>query len=278
MERLVDGLAFAEGPRWHDGRLWYSDMLNQRVETVTLDGQRATVCEVANDPSGLGFLPDGRLLVVSMRDRRLLRVEPDGELVEHANLWDLASFHLNDMVVDARGRAYVGNFGFDLHGGGAPALAEVIAVEPDGSARVVAPEMQFPNGSVITPDGKTLIVAESMGRDLVAFTITDDGDLVDRRVWADLGDGVPDGICLDAEGAVWYADPRAGDCVRVTEGGREVGRVGTDRPAFACALGGPERRHLFVLTSDDSSPDTAPAAASAAIDVVEVEVPGAGIP
>ena len=145
-------------------------------------------------------------------------------------------------------------------------------------ARVVAGEMQFPNGTVVTPDGSTLIVAQSMGRDLVAFTIADGGELVDRRVWADLGGGVPDGICLDAEGAVWYADPRGGDCVRVVEGGREVGRVETGRPCFACALGGPERRHLFVLTAEDSSPETAPQLLTGRIDVVEVEVPGAGIP
>jgi sugar lactone lactonase YvrE len=278
MERVVEGLAFAEGPRWHHGRLWYSDMHRQVVEAVTLDGERETICEVPKDPSGLGFLPDGRLLVVSMQDRRLLRLEPDGELVEHANLWDLASFHLNDMVVDRTGRAYVGNFGFDLHGGGSPALAELIAVEPDGTARVVAGDLKFPNGAVLTPDGATLIVAESTGRDLLAFTIVDGGDLVDRRVWADLGTGVPDGICLDAEGAVWYADPVGGDCVRVAEGGEELDRVETGRPCFACALGGPERRHLFLLTADDSSPETAPQALSSRIETVEVAVPGAGIP
>ncbi len=278
MERVVQGLAFAEGPRWHDGRLWYSDMHRQVVESVTLDGDRATICEVPQDPSGLGFLPDGRLLVVSMRDRRLLRQEVDGSLVEHADLSGLASFHLNDMVVDQRGRAYVGNFGFDLHGGAEADFAELILVEPDGTARVAADRMKFPNGTVITPDGTTLIVGQSTGRDLVAFTITDDGDLVDRRTWADLGDGVPDGICLDAAGAVWYADPVGGDCVRVVEGGREVDRISTGRPCFACALGGPDRRHLFMLTADTSSPGVTAPALSAAIDVVEVEVPGAGLP
>ena len=278
MERLVEGLAFGEGPHWHTDRLWYSDMHRRVVETVTLDGDRETICEVPNDPSGLGFLPDGSVLIVSMRDRRLLRLEPGGELVEHATLWDLASFHLNDMVVDDEGRAYVGNFGFDLHSGGSPAMAELIAVEPDGSSRVVAGDMKFPNGTVITPDRSTLIVGESTGGDLLAFTIAEGGDLVDRRVWADLGGGVPDGICLDAEGAVWYADPIRGDCIRVAEGGRELQRVETGRPCFACALGGPERRHLFVLTADDSSPETAATALSGRIDVVEVAVPGAGIP
>jgi sugar lactone lactonase YvrE len=278
LERLVEGLAFAEGPRWHGGRLWYSDMHRRVVEAVTLDGDRETVCEVANDPSGLGFLPDGRLLVVSMRDRRLLRREDDGRLVEHADLSGLASFHLNDMVVDRIGRAYVGNFGFDLHHGAAPAFAELIAVEPDGSARVAAKRMKFPNGTVITPDGKTLIVGQSTGRDLVAFTISEGGDLVDRRQWADLGDGVPDGICLDAEGAVWYADPRNGACVRVAEGGRELDRVDTGRGCFACALGGPDRRHLFLATADDSSPEGSAARLTGRIEVVEVDAPGAGTP
>ena len=278
MELLIDGLAFAEGPRWHDGWLWYSDMHRGVVERVDLDGRREQVCEVANDPSGLGFLPDGRLLVVSMRDRRLLRLEPDGQLVEHADLWDLASWHCNDMVVGGDGRAYVGNFGFDLLAGADPAPAELIAVEPDGSARVVATDMRFPNGTVITPDGSTLIVGQSFGRDLVAFTIDGDGGLVDRRQWADLGRGVPDGICLDAEGAVWYADPVHGGCVRVAEGGAELGRVDTGRKCFACALGGPERRHLFALTADGSSPEAAARELSGRIEVVEVEVPGAGWP
>lgn len=278
MTRVVDGLAFGEGPRWRDGKLWYSDMHRGVVETVTLDGERAQICEVQNDPSGLGFLPDGRLLVVSMRDRRLLRLEPDGSLVEHANLWDLASFHLNDMVVTASGRAYVGNFGFDLQARAEFAAAELIAVEPDGSARVVADGMAFPNGTVITQDETTLIVAQSFGRDLVAFSIEDDGSLTNRRQWADLGTGTPDGICLDAEGAVWYADPVHGDCVRVGEGGEELDRVETELKAFACMLGGPERRHLFMLTADGSSPEESVTTMSGRIDAVEVAVPGAGWP
>ncbi len=278
MKLLVEGLAFAEGPRWHDGYLWYSDMHRQVVERVDLEGRREQVCEVPNDPSGLGFLPDGRLLVVSMRDRRLLRLEADGSLVEHTNLWDLASWHLNDMVVDDEGRAYVGNFGFDLVSGAKPSPAELILVEPDGSARVVADGMKFPNGTVITPDGSTLIVAQSAGRDLVAFTIGDDGSLSDRRVWADLNGGTPDGICLDAEGAVWYADPVGGDCVRVGEGGKELDRVVTGRKAFACMLGGPERRHLFMLTADGSVPEKAVRSLSGRIEMVEVMVAGAGTP
>ena len=278
MITLVEGLAFPEGPRWREDRLWYSDMHRQVVETVTLDGEREEVCRIPNDPSGLGFLPDGRLLVVSMTDRKIMRMENDGSLVVHADLFELASFHLNDMVVDAQGRAYVGNFGFDLHNGAEPLPAELILVEPDGSARVAAEDMQFPNGSVITPDGSTLIVGQSFGGDLLAFPIADDGDLGDRWQWAHLGGGVPDGICLDAEGAVWYADPVQGGCVRVAEGGVELQQVATDYDCFACMLGGPERKHLFLLTSEDSSPATAAAAASGRIEVVEVDVPGVGWP
>jgi sugar lactone lactonase YvrE len=277
-EVLVDGLAFAEGPRWHDGRLWYSDMHRRVVEAVGLDGRVETMVEVPDDPSGLGWLPDGRLLVVAMRDRRLLRLEPDGSLVTHADLSGLASFHCNDMVVDAHGRAYVGNFGFDLHGGAPPAFAELVLVEPDGSARVVADRMKFPNGTVITPDGSTLIVGQSTGRDLVAFDIGADGSLAGRRVWADLDDGVPDGICLDADGAIWYADPVNGGCHRVAEGGAVLDTVDTDRLAFACMLGGPQRRHLFILTSRTSAPGETTAQRSSRVEVTEVPVPGAGWP
>jgi sugar lactone lactonase YvrE len=278
LEVLVDGLAFGEGPRWHEGRLWYSDMHRRVVEAVDLDGRVETIVEVPNDPSGLGWLPDGRLLVVSMRDRTLQRLEPDGSLVTHADLWNLASYHCNDMVVDGRGRAYVGNFGFDLHAGGPPAFAELVLVEPDGSARVVADRMKFPNGTVITPDGSTLVVGQSTGRDLVAFDVEADGSLTNRRVWAELGDGTPDGICLDADGAIWYADPVRGGAHRVAEGGRVLDRIDTDRNAFACMLGGPERRHLFVLTSETSSPLDSVERLSARIEVVEVDVPGAGWP
>lgn len=277
-DALVEGLAFGEGPRWHEGRLWYSDMHRHVVEAVDLDGNVETIVEVPNNPSGLGWLPDGRLLVVSMLDRKVLRQESDGTLVTHADLGELASYHCNDMVVDGSGRAYVGNFGFDLNNGAPPEFAELVLVEPDGSARVVAREMQFPNGTVITPDGSTLIVAESTGRDLLAFDIGPDGGLDNRRVWADLGGGVPDGICLDAEGAIWYADPRRGGCHRVAEGGEVLQTVETDRPAFACMLGGPERRHLFVLTARTASAEEARSALSGRIEVLEVDVPGAGWP
>jgi sugar lactone lactonase YvrE len=206
----------------------------------------------------LGWLPDGRLLVVSMRDRRVLRLEPDGTLVTHADLSALASYFCNDMVVDGQGRAYVGNFGFDLHHGAPPAFAELILVEPDGSARVVADQMKFPNGTVITPDGRTLIVGESTGRDLVAFDIDDDGGLSGRRVWADLGAAVPDGICLDADGAVWFADPSRGGCHRVAEGGEVLGALGPDR----VRRGGRTRRRLALSPQPPAPGPAAPGPAA----------------
>ena len=281
MRTIADGHTFLEGPRWRDGHLVMSDFFTGRV--LSLDpatGEVETVVQLDGDwPSGLGWLPDGRLLVVSMQRRQLLRQEADGTLAVHADLSSLASFHCNDMVVDAVGRAYVGNFGFGLHGPDpTPAPGELIRVDPDGTATVVDDDMRVPNVSVITPDGSTLIVGQSMASDLVAFTIGDDGSLGDKRVWADLGELVPDGICLDAEGAVWFADPRAGGVHRVAEGGELLQTVDTERPAFACMLGGADRRTLFVLTAATSHPDSAPEARSARVLSTEVEVPGAGLP
>ncbi len=283
---LITGLAFSEGPRWHDGRLFFSDMHNRVVQAATLDadGMGATletICEVPGDPSGLGWLPDGRMLISSMLDRRLLRLEPTGEIVEHADLSSLASWHINDMVVDTTGRAYVGNFGFDLHG--PPpwdvAPAEIVIVEPDGAARIGDDDVLFPNGSVITPDGATLIVGQTFGNELLAWDIDPEtGDLSNRRQWADLGERRPDGICLDANGAIWIAEPVTGGCFLIAEGGEVIDTIETDDKAFACMLGGPERRHLFVLTSAEDDPAKTVAAASGKISVVEVEVPGAGWP
>lgn len=275
---LLESRAFLEGPRWRDGRLFVSDMHRNVVEAVDLEGNVEVVCEVPNNPSGLGWLPDGRLLVASMLDRTVMRLEPDGTLVAHADLSELASGYINDMVVDDIGRAYVGNFGFDLHNGAEFAAAELVIVEPDGSARLGAGDMAFPNGTVITPDGSTLIVGQSFGRDLVAFDIEANGDLSNRRQWADLGKGTPDGICLDAEGAVWYADPVKGGCVRVAEGGEVLERVETPALAYACMLGGLERRDLFMCVSTTSSPHETLDAMSASVVVVEVDTPGAGIP
>lgn len=269
---LLDGLAFPEGPRWRDGRLWFSDVLAAEVRAVDLTGDVETIATVPGLPSGLGWLPDGRLLVVSVDDRRLLRLD-EGGLVEHADLGALASFGCNDMVVDAAGRAWVG--ACDNAGIPTPALSELLVVEPDGTARVADPAMAFPNGAVVTPDQSTLIVAETFGSRLTAFRIDAGGVAADRRVWADLAGGVPDGIALDAEGAVWYADPVHNECVRVREGGAVLDRVPTPQPCFACALGGPDGTTLFLLTSGSTDHVRNRAERPGRISTVAVDVPAA---
>lgn len=276
---LLDDLVFPEGPRWRDGRLWFSDMHAREVVAVDESGARETIAEVPGSPSGLGWLPDGRLLVVSMEDRRVLRLE-DGRLVEHADLAALAPFHLNDMVVDARGNAYVGNFGFDLHGGERLARTCLILVTPDGAVRVVADGLAFPNGSVVTPDGRSLIVAESFRRALTAFDVEADGSLANRRRWAEVSFN-PDGIALDADGCIWAAHPiRPGGFLRVAPGGAIVDRI--DLPdvvgGFACALGGADRRTLFLLEAREPNPAKSPPRGNGRIRTVRVEVPGVGIP
>ncbi|MFI5319748.1 MAG: SMP-30/gluconolactonase/LRE family protein [Myxococcota bacterium] len=281
LEPWLDGFAFLEGPRWHAGRLWFSDMHAQRVYAASEDGAVEAVARVPECPSGLGWLPDGRLLVVSMEDRKLLRREPDGELVTHADLSAVATYHCNDLVVDARGRAYVGNFGFDLHTQQKPRAAKLALVQPDGAVSVAASALEFPNGAVITPDGHTLIVAESFGRRLSAFEIdAASGALSKRRVWAALSDGaVPDGICLDAEGAIWVASPMSRELVRVHEGGRVSQRIACgERMAIACMLGGADRRTLFALTSTSIEPGECRRTRSARIERLRVDVPGAGLP
>jgi len=183
---VLDGLAFPEGPRWHDGRLWFSDQHDKRVVAMSVDGAAETIVEVPQQASGLGWLPDGRLLVVSMLDRKVMRLESDGSLVVHADLSGLAPGSCNDMVVDARGRAYVGNFGFDMYAGEKPRDTCVIAVEPDGTARVAAEGLAFPNGSTISPDGRQLLVGESVGARISAFDIDQNGALSNHRIWADV--------------------------------------------------------------------------------------------
>ncbi len=274
---VLDGLAFAEGPRWRGDRLWFSDMHDHGVLSVTPEGRTQRHYEVPQRPSGLGWMPDGRLLVVSMVDRRLL-IEREGVLEEHADLSELARFHCNDMVVDAQGGAYVGNFGFDLDAEESPCETELLRVEPDGRARVVAEGLRFPNGAVISPDGRTLVVGESFGACLTAFDIEPDGDLGGRRTWAALEGAVPDGICLDAEGCIWVASPVSKEVLRVREGGEVVERLATGDMAIACMLGGPRRRTLYVLVSETTHPDEAVAKRSARILATEVEVAGAGLP
>jgi sugar lactone lactonase YvrE len=290
VRRLLDGLHFGEGPRWRDDRLWFSDFYDRLVRTVDLDGHVEEVVEVAGQPSGLGWLPDGSLLVVSMTDRRLLRQEPNGGLVEHADLSSVATFHANDMVVDAAGRAYVGNFGFDLEaltrdegpraafGEPGPARARLARVDPDGSVHVAAEDLRFPNGTVITPDGGTLVLAETFGRHLTAFDVTEDGSLTGRRVWADLGRRLPDGVCLDAAGRIWVANPGRPECVLVAEGGEVVDVVETDQPCFACMLGGPGGDDLFMLTAPSSDSAIVAHQRSGHVLVSHVDTPHAGLP
>jgi sugar lactone lactonase YvrE len=288
---LVDGLHFGEGPRWHEDRLWFSDFFDHAIKAVDLDGNLEVVLQDPDIvPSGLGWLPDGRLLFVSMVDRTVRRREHDGSVVVHADLSDIATFHCNDMVVDASGRAYVGNFGFDLdaflaeHGvEGAlaepgPPRAMLARVEPDGAVHVAADGMKFPNGSVITPDGSTLVVAETLGLRLTAFDIQPDGTLANRRVWADLGFHAPDGICLDADGNIWVANPLAPECVLYAPGGAAIERVETDQPCYACMLGGPEGKHLFLLTARSSVAAIASQERGGHVLVTEVAVPHAGLP
>jgi sugar lactone lactonase YvrE len=274
---LLAGFPFLEAPRWRDGKLWFSDLYDHRVLAMDAGGQTAVICAVPNQPSGLGWLPDGRLLVVSMTDRRVLRLDPSG-LVEHADLSHLATFHCNDMVVDAQGRAYVGNFGSDLAAGGMPKPAALILVTPDGRSRVVAEDLLFPNGCAITPDGGTLIVGESFGARMTAFDIEPDGSLSKRRVWAQLQAAIPDGCCLDAEGALWVASPPTREVLRVREGGETTHRIACDQMAIACALGGDDRRTLYVLTAPSVDGRECSAQRSARVEMLAVDVPGAGWP
>jgi len=274
---LLEGFSFLEAPRWRDGKLWFSDFYGHRVLAMDPGGQTATVCEVPHQPSGLGWLPDGRMLVVSMTDRRVLRLESDG-LVEHADLSELATFHCNDMVVDDRGRAYVGNFGSDLAAGGVPRPAALVLVTPDGGSRIVAEDLLFPNGSVITSDGRTLIVGESFAARMTAFDLEPDGSLSNRRVWAQLEGAIPDGCCIDAEGALWVASPPTREVLRVREGGETTDRISTDQMAIACMLGGDDRRTLYVLTAPSVDGPECARTRGARIESLEVDVPGAGLP
>jgi sugar lactone lactonase YvrE len=270
---LTEGFCFGEGPRWFEGLLWFSDMLGEAVHTVNLHGDLTTLPLPGHHPSGLGFRPDGSLLIASGECRRLLRY--DGYTVEAiADLSDLVPADLGDMVIDAAGRAYVGS---QAREGGV-----IARVDPDDSVAIVAKNLDFPNGMVITPDRTTLIVAESTGRRLTAFTIGSDGSLSDRRIFADGLDGPPDGICLDAEGGVWVAMTLANQFERIVEGGAKAevtDRIDMDdRTAIACTLGGPERRTLFLLSSTDAYPQRLIGTKNSRLDAMTVDVPGAGLP
>lgn len=279
---LVDNLKFPESPRWHEGKLWFSDYSTRQIRNVDLNGDLQTVVELPDLPTALDWTLDERLLVVSAIDRRLLRLENDG-LVEVADLSGLVSYPCGELVVDAEGRAYIGNIGFDF---GAPEAVPnpgpILLVTPEGNARIVAEGLAFPNGMVITPDGQTLIVAESFGARLTAFSIEPDGSLSHRRVWAQFDDTVsfeegrftPDGMCLDVEGAVWVAALK--EVLRIHAGAQVVDRIPVDNFALACMLGGPERRTLFILTTQVLNP--ADSNAKGRIETVQVDVPGAGLP
>ena len=255
LRTLMTGITFGESPRWHDGRLWFADWARQEIIAVDLGGKNAVMLRA---PGGGGFgpvcidwLPDGRLLLVSGATRSVVRQEPDGTLVTHADLsgaFDVRQW--NEIAVDSRGNAYLNNIAFDFPGGEfRPGLAALAT--PDGAVRQVADGFGFPNGMAVTPDDSTLIVAESYAHVLTAFDITPDGSLANRRVWAHLGEAAaPDGICLDAEGAVWYADVPNRHCVRVREGGEVLQTVDTGLGCFSCALGGPDGRTLLMVVAD----------------------------
>jgi sugar lactone lactonase YvrE len=247
-EVLMEGVVFGESPRWHDGHLWFSDWGANEVIALDADGSHKVVVTVPSIPMCIDFLPDGRLLVVDSAQRRLLRREPDGSLVQHADLSGISDKPWNDIVADDRGNAYVNTIGFDFPGGEfAPGL--VVLVTPEGNVSQVADNLAFPNGMVVTPDDATLIVAESYGNRLTAFDIGAGGVLSNRRVWADLGEDHPDGICLDAEGAVWAADVGNKHCVRGGEGGQVLQTIDADRGCFACTLGGADGRTLYIVTA-----------------------------
>lgn len=277
-ELLVDGIDFAEGPRWHDGRLWYSDFYQRAIYSVSADGdRRVEFGDLPDRPSGLGWLPDGRLLVVFMTTRRLMR-DDGGTLVEHADLNEVAPWHLNDMVVSESGVAYVGNFGFDLESQAEFRSTSLTIVHPDGTIEIGPDDMRFPNGSVITPDGSTLIVGQSFGGDYVAFTIGDDGRLTDRRSWASIEGTAPDGCTLDAAGGIWFADALGAQLVRVEEGGTVTHRIATPTPTFACMLGGDDGTTLYALCSPGSHPDQVAGKGLGAIHQIAAPHPRAGRP
>ena len=292
--KLLDGGHFYEGPRWHDGTWWVSDFYAHTVSRVTTAGEATVVVEVPGQPSGLGWLPDGSIVISSMKDHKVLRFA-DGELSVLADLDGMVGGHLNDLVTDAKGRTYVGNFGFDLMGGGTAAPADLIRVDPDGTVTVAASDLFFPNGTVITPDGSTLIVGETTGNRYSAFTIAADGSLTDHRFWAEFaklptaetfGDALgqivvaPDGCSLDADGHIWVADAMGNRCLRVAPGGAivEEVRVPGDLGVYACQLGGDDGRTLLICAAPDFFEHNRVAAAEAVLFTTTVDVPHAGLP
>jgi sugar lactone lactonase YvrE len=290
---VLSELSYLECPRWHDDRIWVADFYTHQVLSAQADGSdRRVEASVPAQPSGVGWLPDGRLLVVSMRDARLLRREADGSLVTHADLGPYVTGYPNDMVVDGQGRAYVGSFGFDLMAGAPIEPTVLLRVDPDGTVTQVADELWFPNGSVITEDN-VLLVDETFGNRVSAFDIAEDGSLINRRVFAKFGElpttrviadalpqlvVAPDGCGLDAEGAMWIADASHGRVIRVVEGGEIVEEISPGTGVFACMLGGPDGRTLFVCAAPDFDEHARSAAREAQLLATTVDVPHAGLP
>jgi sugar lactone lactonase YvrE len=275
---ILQGLAFPEGPRWHDGALYFSDQHDGIVWRVTPEGNATEVARAPNRPSGLGWRPDGTLCVVSMLDRKLLGVTEEGTWVI-ADLSRLIAHPANDMVIDARGRAYIGNFGMDLDRGEMPRATVLLRVDMDGAVTVAAEDLMFPNGMAITPDGKTLIVAETFGMRLTAFSVAADGTLSQRREWATLNGVIPDGICLDEEMGIWVACPMGEEIIRVKQGGEVTDRIALPgRNSFACMLGGDDRRDLYICTAHGFDPAKTVKERAGKIEMVRVKVRGAGLP
>ena len=286
LETLMKGLTFGEGPRWHENKFYFSDFYSHKVYSLDLSGKHEVIVEIPNQPSGLGWTPDGTMLIVSMKDRKLMSFK-DGLLTERADLTELSGFHCNDMVVDIDGNAFIGNFGFNTYDGEEIKPTNLILVRPGEEPVLAADNLFFPNGTVITPDNKTLIVGETYAARLTAFDKSEDGSLSNRRIWADLKvnaeEGtvpLPDGMCIDEEGAIWVASPSTAEVIRVHEGGMISERIPVQTNAFACMLGGEDRRTLFICTSNGSGVD--PGAAlrekSGKIEITQVDVPGCGKP
>lgn len=294
VQSVISGMSYTECPRWHEDRLWFADFYTHAIYSMTESGEDLrTELEVPAQPSGMGWLPDGRLVFVSMKDRKVMRRESDGSIVVHADVTDAVTGHPNDMVVDAEGRCWLGNFGFDLMGGADVETASLLRIDPDGSVTEVAQDLWFPNGSVVTPEGATLIVDETFGNRISAFTIQPDGSLGERRDWARFGDlpttrvvaeAVPqavlaaDGCCLDAEGCLWVADAIGGRVCRVAEGGEILEEIMPGSGVFACMLGGSDGRTLFLSCAPDFDEHARSAAREAEIRTVRVEIPHAGLP
>ena len=282
---IHDGFDFGEGPRWHDGRLWFSDFYRHAVYTLDPEsGEETKIVDVPGQPSGLGWLPDGRLLVVSMTDQKVMRLEEDGSLVEHADISAHCGYHANDMLVDDQGRAYVGNFGYDLHtdmaqrsveeilGDESAGRTDLVRVDPDGTVTVVAEGVRFPNGMVFVDGGRTLVLAETLRLQLTAFTVQDDGSLTDRRVWASTAEQMvaPDGIAADPQGGVWVSAALGPAVVRYAEGGEVTGQVETTQNAFACAVGGADGRTLYAMTAPSSEPKDVDGQSAGAIEAAAI--------